>query len=279
MDVLESDQETQFPQKRGGDDAGGHRFSRRRLAEGAAEDRSRFASGAKPIKGRPGAKLPKADFAKTRKELEGKVAGDVRDVDVLSYLLYPQVFLDFQKHVRLYDNTAVLPTTAFFYGLQSGEEISVEIEPGKTLIVKYLTTGDARDDGTRTVFFELNGQPREVVVADRSREATMHRHPKADPDNPNHVAAPMPGKVSSVAVAQGPRRKSRRALAVDRGDEDGNGGLQPARCLGRRGAGQARLDHRSGRSFGCAGRVRVCHWSSVIGHLCVRGSVTKTNDK
>ena len=84
-----------------------------------------------------------ADFDKTRKELEGKVAGDVRDVDLLSYLLYPQVFTDFQKHVRLYDNTSVLPTPAFFYGLQSGEEISVEIEPGKTLIVKYLTTGEA----------------------------------------------------------------------------------------------------------------------------------------
>ena len=87
-------------------------------------------------------------------------------MDVLSYLMYPQVFLDYQKHVRSYDNTSVLPTPAFFYGLQSGEEINVEIEPGKTLIVRYLTTGEAREDGTRTVFFELNGQPREV---DRAR--------------------------------------------------------------------------------------------------------------
>ncbi|HEX4055181.1 MAG TPA: pyruvate carboxylase [Tepidisphaeraceae bacterium] len=173
-------------------------------------------SGAKPIKGRPGAKLPRADFDKTRKELEGKVAGEVRDVDLLSYLLYPQVFTDFQKHVRLYDNTAVLPTPAFFYGLQSGEEISVEIEPGKTLIVKYLTTGEARSDGTRTVFFELNGHPREVMVTDRSREATMPRHPKADPDNPNHVSAPMPGKVSSVAVAKGHAVKSGdRLLSIE----------------------------------------------------------------
>src|SRR5580704_7471461 len=160
-------------------------------------------AGAKPIKGRPGAKLPKADFDKTRKELDGKVAGELRDVDVLSYLLYPQVFADFQKHLRAYDNTSVLPTHAFFYGLQSGEEISVEIEPGKTLIIKFLTTGDAHDDGTRTVFFELNGQPREVVVTDRSREATAPRNPKADPDNPNHVSAPMPGKISSVAVSKG----------------------------------------------------------------------------
>jgi pyruvate carboxylase len=173
-------------------------------------------SGAKPIKGRPGARLGRADFEKARKEIEGKVARDLRDVDVLSYLLYPQVFLEFQKHVREYDNTSVLPTHAFFYGLQSGEEISVDIEPGKMLIVKYLTSGDVRPDGTRTVFFELNGQPREVVVTDRSREAKVPRHPKAHADNPNHVGAPMPGKVSSVAVIKGQAVKAGdRLLSIE----------------------------------------------------------------
>jgi pyruvate carboxylase len=73
-----------------------------------------------------------------------------------------------------------------------------------------------RDDGTRTVFFELNGQPREVVVTDRSGEAKMPRHPKADPDNPNHVAAPMPGKISNVAVAKGQQVKSgERLLSIE----------------------------------------------------------------
>ena len=173
-------------------------------------------AGATPIKGRPGAKLPKADFEKSRKDLEGKVSGDVRDVDVLSHLLYPQVFSDYQKHLRSYDDTSVLPTHAFFYGLHSGEEISVEIEPGKTLIIKYLTSGDIRSDGTRTVFFELNGQPREVVVTDRSRDATKPRHPRADPDNPNHVAAPMPGKISSVAIEKGQAVKAgARLLSIE----------------------------------------------------------------
>jgi pyruvate carboxylase len=173
-------------------------------------------AGEKPIKGRPGAKLAKADFAKTRKELEPKVASEMRDVDILSYLLYPQVYLDFQKHLRAYDNTSVLPTHAFFYGLQPGEEISVDIEAGKTLIIKYLTCGEVRDDGTRTVFFELNGQPREVVITDRSREATVPRHPKADPDNPNHVAAPMPGKISNVAVSKGQAVKAgARLLSIE----------------------------------------------------------------
>jgi pyruvate carboxylase len=173
-------------------------------------------AGAEPIKGRYGAKLPPADLAKTRKELDPKMVGEMRDVDVLSYLLYPQVFLDYQKHVRHYDNTSVLPTPAFFYGLQSGEEISVEIEPGKTLIIKFLTTGEVRADGTRTVFFELNGQPREVVVPDRSREAALHKHPKADVDNLNHVAAPMPGKVSTVAVKKGQAAKAgERLLSIE----------------------------------------------------------------
>jgi pyruvate carboxylase len=97
----------------------------------------------------------------------------------------------------------VLPTSAFFYGLQSGDEVNIEIEPGKTLIVRYITTGEPREDGMRTVFFELNGQPREVSVPDRGREATAHRAPKADADNPKHIAAPMPGKVATVAVKKG----------------------------------------------------------------------------
>jgi pyruvate carboxylase len=173
-------------------------------------------AGEQPLKGRPGTKLPKVDFAAVKKELAGKIHREPRDVDVLSYVLYPQVFVDFDKHARNYDNTSVIPTPAFFYGLQSGEEISVEIESGKTLIVKYLTTSDPRDDGTRTVFFELNGQPREVVVPDRSLEGNLHRHPKADPEDPNHVPAPMPGKVSNVAVKKGQAvKEGERLLSIE----------------------------------------------------------------
>ena len=173
-------------------------------------------AGEKPMKGRPGEKLPKVDFAATAKELKAKFHHEPREQDVLSYVLYPQVFADYEKHQQLYDNTSVLPTPAFFYGLQSGEEISVEIEPGKTLIIRYLTTGEAREDGTRTVFFELNGQPREVVVADRALEGNLHKHPKADPDDPDHVAAPMPGKVSTVAVKKGQAVKSgERLLSIE----------------------------------------------------------------
>jgi pyruvate carboxylase len=110
----------------------------------------------------------------------------------------------------------VIPTPAYWYPLHSGDEITVEIEPGKALIVKYLTVGDPREDGMRTIFFELNGQPREVNVADRSLEASLHKHPKADPDDPNHVAAPMPGKISSVAVKKGQTVKGgERLLSIE----------------------------------------------------------------
>ena len=173
-------------------------------------------AGAKAFTARPGSKLPKADIAGTTKELAEKIGREPKDTEVMSYLMYPQVFLDFEKFVKQYDNTSMVPTPAFLYGMQSGDEISVEIEPGKTLIIRYLTAGDPREDGLVTVFFELNGQPREVDVPDRSRDATLVRNPKADPDDPNHVPAPMPGKISSVAVTKGQAVKAgERLLSIE----------------------------------------------------------------
>jgi pyruvate carboxylase len=171
---------------------------------------------AQPIAGRPGAAMPPADFAAAAAEIQNKTKHEAGTRDVLSYLLYPEVFLDFRQHWVQYDDTSTIPTANFFYGLQAAEEVSVEIERGKTLIVKYLTTGDVRGDGTRTVFFELNGQPRDVIVVDRSVAATAKRHPKAEPDNANHIAAPMPGKVSSVAVKMGQAVKTgERLLSIE----------------------------------------------------------------
>jgi pyruvate carboxylase len=158
---------------------------------------------AEPIAGRPGARLPKTDFGATAEELAAKIKRQPTDEEVLSYLLYPQVFLDFAEHTRLYGKTSVVPTASFFYGLQPGNEIAVEIEQGKTLIIRYLATGDPHEDGTRTVFFELNGHPREVSVSDLTRESSRKKQSVADPDDPNHIAAPMPGKISSVAVTKG----------------------------------------------------------------------------
>jgi pyruvate carboxylase len=171
---------------------------------------------ASPIAGRPGAAMPPADFEKTAGEIRARTGREPQPQDVLSSLLYPQVFQQFQEHTSRYGDTSVVPTANFFYGLQAGEEIAIEIERGKTLIIKYLTTGDVREDGTRTVFFELNGQPRDIRVADRSVEGLLKRHPKADDGNPNHVAAPMPGKVSSVVAQAGQRvRAGDRLLSIE----------------------------------------------------------------
>src|SRR5438093_4340420 len=87
--------------------------------------------------------------------------------------------------------------------MEPAEEISVDIEPGKTLIIKFLTVGDPHVDGRRLVFFELNGQPREVLVLDRALAGQVQAHPKADPAEPNQVSAPMPGLVVHVTVVPG----------------------------------------------------------------------------
>jgi pyruvate carboxylase len=91
----------------------------------------------------------------------------------------------------------------FFFGPDPDTEHLVEIEPGKTLIVRLLAVGEPHADGKRTVFFELNGQPREVLVLDQALVKEVQVHPKADPANPLHVGAPMPGLVVRVNVSAG----------------------------------------------------------------------------
>jgi pyruvate carboxylase len=167
------------------------------------ELQKRVLRGRKPLDDRPGAALPPADFGKTRESLQKQLRRPVDDREVVTHLLYPRVFPEFAAHEQKYSDTSVLPTPVFFYGLEPGEEISVDIEKGKTLIIRFLTVGDPDAEGNRVVFFELNGTPREMVVQDRSIAPTVQRRPKAEPGNPRHVAAPMPGLVASVLVAVG----------------------------------------------------------------------------
>src|SRR5215467_11975193 len=157
-------------------------------------------NGRAPLKGRPSANLPPADFEQEKKHLEEKTGHAVRHDDLLSYLLYPEVFAKFDRFRQTYSDVSVLPTPAFFYGLNSGEEITVDIESGKTLIIKFLTFSEPHPDGTRTLFFELNGQPREITMRDRSLRVTERVHPKVDPADPGQVGAPTAGVISSVAV-------------------------------------------------------------------------------
>jgi pyruvate carboxylase len=168
------------------------------------------------VEGRPGATIPAVNFDALASELAKRMGDTPRDEDVLSYVLYPEVFLEFAEHRKQYGDTSVIPTPNFLYGLQPGEEIAVEIERGKTLIIRFLTVGEVKEDGTRTLFFELNGQPREIRVADKSVSATIRRQPKADPGDPNQIAAPMPGKVSTVAISRGDEVKAGdRLLSIE----------------------------------------------------------------
>ncbi len=156
-----------------------------------------------PIEGRAGEKLPAADIDAAT-AAAGKLLGrKAKKSDALSYLLYPDVFAKFAETRRKFAEVGVLPTPVFFYGLDSGEECVFDIEPGKRLIVKFLTCGEPRPDGTRRVFFELNGQPREVRVRDRSLQADRPAARKAASGNPDHVGAPTPGLVTGLFVQVG----------------------------------------------------------------------------
>jgi pyruvate carboxylase len=172
--------------------------------------------GAAPLKGRPGASLESVDLAEAATMLQKKLGHTVRRDDLLSYLLYPDVFAKYDKFRQTYSDVSVLPTPAFYYGLASGEEITIEIEPGKTLILKFLTASDPHPDGTRTLFFELNGQPREVNVRDLVLRVVERAHPKADPAHPGQVAAPTAGIVSGIAVqANHPVERGAKLLTIE----------------------------------------------------------------
>ncbi|HWL10193.1 MAG TPA: pyruvate carboxylase, partial [Planctomicrobium sp.] len=167
-----------------------------------------------PFVGRPGETLPPIDFKEASDKLVSILGREPSQREILSWVMYPGVFKDYAHHVKEYGDTSVLPTPAFFFGMQAGEEFAADIEPGKTLFIKYLTTGSPHPDGTRTVFFELNGQPRDVTIDDRSVESTVEKNIKADPQNPSHIAASMPGMVVSVAVQAGDKIKKGQKLLV-----------------------------------------------------------------
>ena len=157
--------------------------------------------GAKPLRGRPGAHLAPVDLDETAAALEKKIARRPSRDEVLSYLMYPEVFLKFAKaRAQLGRRRGICPHREFYYGMERGSDVAVELEPGKALVVKFLTVGEPHPDGTRTVFFELNGQPREVSIRDRSLEVKEEAKPKADPNVPGQIGAPIPGVVSQVAV-------------------------------------------------------------------------------
>ena len=137
--------------------------------------------------------------------LEGHI---VDDEDLNSYLMYPKVFLDYMGRRRIYGPVRALPTKTFFYGMEAGEEITAEIDPGKILEIRLQAIGETDEQGEVKLFFELNGQPRVIRVPNRLVKSQTATRPKAEEANPNHIGAPMPGVIASVAVSAGQNVKA-----------------------------------------------------------------------
>ncbi len=152
---------------------------------------------------RPGALAPAVDLQEIRETVKKLVKREPTENEVYSYLMYPQVFEEYVQFVRDHSDVSVLPTSAFFYGLCQGEEIQVHIQEGKTLFIKFLHRTAPNKDGERTLIFELNGVARHVKVLDKSIRTEKKARPKADTNNENHVGAPMPGLVASLAGSVG----------------------------------------------------------------------------
>ncbi len=178
--------------------------------------RRRVLLGREEIVGRPGETLPPADFDAARVKVARLLGREPAEFEVVSWLLYERVYEEFVRHQDAYSDLSILPTPGFFYGLDPGEEIAVDIEPGKTLIIRLLTISDAHVDGKRTVFFELNGQPREITVVDSSVETKGIVARKADTADPCHVGASMPGMVVTLTVKVGDVvRKGQKLLSLE----------------------------------------------------------------
>lgn len=152
---------------------------------------------------RPGELLAPVDFEALSAELEGKIKRTPSKQEILAYALYPKVFEQFVQAFDSFGDISVLDTPTFLYGLKLGEEIEVEIEKGKTLIIKLVSIGEPQHDGTRVLYFEMNGQSRELVIQDLTVEVDGSIALKADPSNPNQIGATMPGTVLKVVVNKG----------------------------------------------------------------------------
>ena len=170
--------------------------------------------GEEPISVRPGSLLPPADFEAAKEHLRKVCGHEPSERDVISWLTYPKVLEDYFKNRAEYGYLTRLGSHVYFHGLAVGETNRVNIEDGKTLVIKYLGLGDANEDGTRVVQFELNGMRREINVQDKHAKASVHAVEEADPDDPMQVGASIPGAVSKVLVKKGDEVKENDVLLI-----------------------------------------------------------------
>lgn len=172
----------------------------------------------KPYTNRPNAHLEPIDFDTAYKDFQKKYQkGFSRDIefeDFLSYSLYPRVFDQAHEQYKKYGNLSILPTKNYFYGMKRHEETIIELEPGKTIIVKLLSVSDPNEDGVRLVFFKVNGENRYVEVKDKSLNILKEEHTKADLENHDEVGSPLQGLLYKVLVKKGQEVKENDPLFV-----------------------------------------------------------------
>ncbi|ALC80937.1 MULTISPECIES: pyruvate carboxylase [Bacillus] len=171
--------------------------------------------GKKSITVRPGELMEDVSFDELKQEIQEKHGIEPSEQDVIAYSLYPKVFSEYLQAVEKFGDISVLDTPTFLYGMTLGEEIEVEIEKGKTLIVKLVSIGEPQADGTRVIYFEFNGQPREIVIRDESIKSSIKEKVKADRSNPSHIAASMPGTVIKLLVKEGERVEKGAHLMIN----------------------------------------------------------------
>lgn len=175
----------------------------------------RILKGEQPIKGRVGALLPAVDLQQTKQELASKLAipvSEVKETDLASYLMYPKVYLDFRAYLDKYSDVSTIPTANFFYGLQNQEEVNVEIEKGKVIVIRQTGRAESDDSGKATIFYEMNGQPRTAIVNEAGKAQKTSTRRKAEAGNPLHVGAPMPGMIALLSVKSGQKVSKGEAL-------------------------------------------------------------------
>ncbi len=171
--------------------------------------------GEEPITCRPGELLEPVDFDAVRKEMEKFMGGDlINDRAIISYCLYPKVYEDYRKHRKEYGYITRMGSHVFFNGMAMGETNKINIEDGKTLVIKYLGLGDLNEDGTRNVHFELNSMRREVAVPDHHADVQVKAVTLADPEDKSQIGASIPGLVSKVNVKPGDKVEENQVLAV-----------------------------------------------------------------
>ena len=170
--------------------------------------------GKKPITVRPGSLAKPVDFAKMEQELLEKIKRKPTAEEVLSYILYPDVFMGYEENTKRFGSMGVLDTTTFYQGMRPGETIRVKFRPGRSSIFRLDSISDADEDGDRSLFFSANGQNLQIVIHDKSKEAKVNAIPKAEPTNPNHIGATLSGSVLNVLVKKDQVVKKGEPLVV-----------------------------------------------------------------